>query len=298
MICECSSFQLEDAEAFAPECAVLLNLSPDHLDRHGTIERYLEAKLRVFANQGNDDFAVFNGCEPILRGRDLGGCARRIAFCRGCDGDDCEVVLDGEHDRRRRRALVERPTSCACSARTTPRTRWPRPRPRWPWACDRDAWPSGLRAFGGVAHRLELVGELGGVRYVNDSKATNVAAARGRAALVRGRRARDPRRQLQGRALPRAGRGAWPSAARACYLIGETAPALERDLRTPGRRACRDGRFDAMAAAFAAAASAARAGDVVLLAPACASFDAYRDYAERGDDFRRLYAGLGPRPAN
>ena len=96
MICESSSFQLEDAEAFAPECAVLLNVTPDHLDRHGTLEAYLDAKLRIFANQGNDDVAVDNGDDPLLRGRDLGGCARRIAFCRTAEADDCDVVCDGE----------------------------------------------------------------------------------------------------------------------------------------------------------------------------------------------------------
>ncbi len=78
VICEASSFQLEDTDAFAPECAVFLNLAPDHLDRHAGLDDYLAAKLRVFANQGNDDVAVFNGDEPALAGADLGGCARRV----------------------------------------------------------------------------------------------------------------------------------------------------------------------------------------------------------------------------
>ncbi len=77
VICECSSFQLEDSEAFSPECAVLLNVTPDHLDRHRDFDYYLRAKLRIFANQGNDDVAVYNGGDPALEGRDLGGCARR-----------------------------------------------------------------------------------------------------------------------------------------------------------------------------------------------------------------------------
>ncbi len=92
VVCECSSFQLEDTEAFAPECAVLLNASPDHLDRHRDFDDYLRAKLRIFANQGNDDAAIFNASEEVLRGLDLGGCGRRIAYCRGVD-PDCEVAL-------------------------------------------------------------------------------------------------------------------------------------------------------------------------------------------------------------
>src|SRR5437763_11708430 len=92
VVCECSSFQLEDAESFAPECALLLNATPDHLDRHRSSHEYLAAKLRIFANQGNDDLAIWNASDPALRGLDLGGCARRIAYCQGAD-PDCEVAL-------------------------------------------------------------------------------------------------------------------------------------------------------------------------------------------------------------
>ncbi|HET7510525.1 MAG TPA: UDP-N-acetylmuramoyl-L-alanine--D-glutamate ligase, partial [Solirubrobacterales bacterium] len=92
VICECSSFQLEDSVAFAPECAVFLNLAPDHLDRHRDLESYLAAKLRIFANQGNDDLAVYNADDPFAAGADLGGCARRVAFCRGA-APDCEVAF-------------------------------------------------------------------------------------------------------------------------------------------------------------------------------------------------------------
>ena len=109
VVCECSSFQLSDSELFAPECGVLLNITPDHLDRHGDLESYLAAKLRVFANQGNDDVAVFNASDPAFRDLDLGGCARRVAYCRGGD-PDCEVALvdrvifaDGAPPDRRRR---------------------------------------------------------------------------------------------------------------------------------------------------------------------------------------------------
>ncbi|MBM3667867.1 MAG: hypothetical protein FJW90_10410, partial [Actinobacteria bacterium] len=100
VVCEASSFQLEDTVAFAPECALLINIAPDHLDRHGTMEAYLAAKLRVFANQGNDDVAVCNASilegDPRPPGDDLGGCARRVRFCPapGAGADpDCELGL-------------------------------------------------------------------------------------------------------------------------------------------------------------------------------------------------------------
>src|SRR6201746_165831 len=92
VICEASSFQLEDTSFFAPECAVFLNLAPDHLDRHHDLESYLAAKLRIFANQGNDDVAVYNADDPDRAGVALGGCARRLAFC-AAPRPDCEVAL-------------------------------------------------------------------------------------------------------------------------------------------------------------------------------------------------------------
>ena len=175
VICEASSFQLEDTVEFAPECAVFLNLSPDHLDRHRDLESYLAAKLRIFANQGNDDVAVYNADDPALAGTDLGGCGRRIAFCVGAS-PDCEVSLAegtifydgepllgvdelglfGEHN-------VANAMAAAAAALAM--------------GIDRDAVREGLRSFAGVPHRLEQVAEIDGVRFVNDSKATNVASA-------------------------------------------------------------------------------------------------------------------------
>ena len=175
VVCEASSFQLEDSVAFAPECAVFLNLAPDHLDRHRDLESYLAAKLRIFANQGNDDVAVYNADDPALAGTDLGGCARRVSFCVGA-APDCEVSLAegtifydgepllavaelglfGEHN-------VANAMAAAAAALAM--------------GVDRDAVREGLRSFAGVPHRLEQVAELGGVRFVNDSKATNVASA-------------------------------------------------------------------------------------------------------------------------
>ncbi len=173
VVCECSSFQLEDSSAFAPECSVFLNLAPDHLDRHGTLDAYRDAKLRVFANQGAGDIGVVNGDEPALEGEPHGG-AERVAFCpeaRGCEmslasGDlvwkgepllpAAELKLLGDHN-------VENAMAGAAAALAS--------------GLPRDAVAEGLRTFEGVPHRLERIREHAGVAWVNDSKATNVSAA-------------------------------------------------------------------------------------------------------------------------
>jgi UDP-N-acetylmuramoylalanine--D-glutamate ligase len=286
VVCEASSFQLEDAEAFAPECAVLLNVTPDHLDRHHDFEDYLQAKLRIFANQGNDDVAVFNADEPALEGRDLGGCARRIAYCRGADPDCAvsinedvlfvgseplmevaELSLPGPHNADNAMAAAVAATAMGL---------------------DRGSIREALRTFPGVPHRLERVTEIDGVLYINDSKATNVAAA------VAALRSFDGGvRAILGGSLKGGGFEGLgePVAERcvACYLIGEAADALASDLAGSGVELRRSG--DLESAVREAARDAVRS-EVVLLAPACASFDAYRDYEERGEHFRSLVEEL------
>jgi len=286
VVCECSSFQLEDTEAFAPECAVLLNVTPDHLDRHHDFDDYLRAKLRIFANQGNDDAAVFNSDETALEGMDLGGCARRIAYCRGAD-PDCAVSISGDvmfvgSEQLMDVAELSLPgphnaeNAMAAAAAATA------------MGIERDAIREALRTFPGVPHRLERVAEIGGVLYVNDSKATNVAAA---AAAVRS--FDGGVRAILGGSLKGGGfeELAEPVAERcvACYLIGEAAETLERDLAAAGVELRRSGD---LARAVREAAAEGRSGEVVLLAPACASFDAYRDFEERGEHFRSLVAEL------
>ena len=231
VVCEASSFQLEDSEYFAPECAVLLNLAPDHLDRHGTLESYIEAKLRIFANQGNDDVAVYNGATPELQGRDLGGCARLVRFCPATEmaaDPDCEVsmregvIFAGDEPLLRSDQLkllgrhnVENAMAAAAAALAT--------------GIPRDSVVDGLSSFEGVPHRLERLGEHGGVLYVNDSKATNVASAiagieafEGGVHLILGG-------SLKGESFepllePVEAR------CRACYLIGEAAEQLSAAL--------------------------------------------------------------------
>jgi len=291
VVCEASSFQLEDSESFAPECAVFLNLTPDHLDRHGSLDEYLEAKLRIFANQSNDDLAVYNGDEPALEGRDLGGCARRVAFCRGRGGDpDCELALDegvifwGDEPLVEASELrlvgphnVENAMAAAAAALTM--------------GLPREAVVDGLRSFGGVPHRLERIAEIDGVLYVNDSKATNVAAA---AAALRS--FEGGVRAILGGSLKGGGFEdlAEPVAERcvACYLIGEAADQLAEDLAAIHGAGIELRHCDGLTEAVRAAAADASPGEVVLLAPACASFDQYRDFEERGEHFRALVEEL------
>ena len=242
VICECSSFQLEDASEFAPECAVLLNIEPDHLDRHGDLDRYRALKMKLFAHSP----------EHVVMPEDL----LDDPFDLG------EVRLRGEHNRFNARAAA-----LAAEAMGVPR----------------EAVRAALASFAGVPHRLEEVGAFGGVLAVNDSKATNVAAA------VRGIEAFDAGvRVILGGSLKGDGfeglRSALSSRARAAYLIGEAAERLEADLSG----ACELLRCGTLERAVAEAVKEAEPGEVVLLSPACASFDAFRDYEERGDRFRDL----------
>jgi UDP-N-acetylmuramoylalanine--D-glutamate ligase len=291
VVCEASSFQLEDCSEFAPECAVLLNLAPDHLDRHGTMERYLAAKLRILAKQGPDDVAVLNGDVPELAARELPGKARRLRFCpSGGASKECVTTLEHGELRWRGDSLIaadEIPllgahnVENAMAASTAALAMGMKP----------DAVARGIRSFEGVPHRLERVRERGGVLYVNDSKATNVGAA------IAGVESFDAGIHLiAGGSLkgerfePLAGPVA--ERCRACYLIGEAAGQLGEDLAPAAGAGVEIRDCETLEAAVAAAAEAARAGDVVLLSPACASFDAFEDFEHRGARFRELVEAL------
>jgi len=293
VVCEASSFQLEDTTYFGPECAVFINLAPDHLDRHGTLEDYLAAKLRTFSNQGNDDVAVYNGDTEELRGRDLGGCARRVRFCpaEGESADpDCEVSMrDGvifavdepliEADQLQLLGAhnVENAMAAAAAALAS--------------GLPRDAVAEGLRSFPGVRHRLERVRERDGVLYVNDSKATNVASAlAGIKAFEGGVRLIAGGRPKQESFAPLA-----PAVARhcvACYLIGEAAERMATELAPAADAGVEISVVGTLGRALEEAVAEAKPGEVVLLSPACASFDAFKDFEERGDRFRELVEAL------
>jgi UDP-N-acetylmuramoylalanine--D-glutamate ligase len=289
--CECSSFQLEDTEAFSPECAVFLNFAPDHLDRHPTLEGYLEAKLRIFARQGDDDIAVYPADEPALAGRDLGGRARRVTFCRGRGGDsDCEVSVErgaivwGNHPLLRVREL---PLPGEHNARNAMAAAAAALAMGVPPAAVRE----GVVSFVGLPHRLEQLRRLRGVGFVNDSKATNVAAAAAAIRSFEGGVHAILGGSLKGESFERL----VPAVSErciACYLIGEAAERLAAELEPARDAGVELRRCGGMEHAVRAAAKVAAPGQVVLLAPACASFDAYRDFEARGEHFRQIVESL------
>ncbi len=261
IVCELSSFQLEGIDTLRPRVAVLTNLEPDHLDRHPDFDAYAAAKLRVFENQGPDDVAV------VPRGfRAIPGAARRVEFA-GDDPLPAEPLIPGAHNR-------ENAAAATAAARTI--------------GVPDAAIARALASFPGVEHRIETVAEQHGVLFVNDSKATNAAAALRALASFPGRRKHVI---LGGRGKGEsyaALAGALSSGDRA-YLIGEAAPMLGAALAEAGVPFVEAGD---LAHALGAAATAAAPGDVVLLSPACASFDQFRSFEHRGEEFRRLVQNL------
>jgi UDP-N-acetylmuramoylalanine--D-glutamate ligase len=249
--CEVSSFQLEDVHEFACDVAVLLNLEHDHLDRHGTFENYRAAKLRIFERAG---------ASVVPRGSGLPG----IEFSAD-DALPAEPLIRGTHNR-------ENAAAATAAARAT--------------GVADEAIAEALRAFPGIPHRLEPVAETGGVHFVNDSKATNVAAAL-RALAAYGA---EPVHLILGGSLK--GESFAPLAAaigpnvRSIHLVGEAAGELAAAL---GPAIAHDD--GTIARAVDHAAAQAEPGDVVLLSPACASYDQYANFERRGEDFTRLAKG-------
>ncbi len=298
VVCEASSFQLEDTEEFAPDAAVLLNLAEDHLDRHGTFEAYRAAKLEIFAHQPAGSLAVV---PHALALDDATGHAARVTFGEAGVADDeaplCDAVVFGEAapdlvhrdgtlfwrgeplisaSDIRLRGAHNRENAMAAAAVCLAR------------GIDAAAVREGLATFAGVPHRLEEIGTVDGVTYVNDSKATNIASAEvaiksfdGGVHLIAGGRGKGSDY------APLAG----PVRAHCAgvYLIGETAAALHEALLGTGVPL-----HDSadLTRAVAEAHRNAASGDVVLLSPGCASYDQYRSYEERGNHFRELVSAL------
>lgn len=246
IVCELSSFQLEDVETLACDVAVILNIEPDHLDRHGTFEDYRAAKLRIFERAhvtiGPDDFSAD---DPL----------------------PAEPRMPGVHNRANAAAA----TAAARAAGLAD-----------------DAIAAALETFAGVPHRLELVRELRGIRYVNDSKATNTAAARRAVAAYEA-----PIHLILGGSLKGEDFGPFarklPANVRSVHLIGAASDELASALDAAGRTYARD---ETLERAVSHATADARPGDVVLLSPATASFDQFRNFEERGDTFRRIVEEL------
>lgn len=284
VVAEVSSFQLRfTTRAFRPRVAVLLNVADDHLDWHASVEAYVQAKARVFVNQRDDDLLVCCGDDPVVERLAHDAPARLLRYHVVDErpgflvvGDAAGgLVVDALGDSETLAGLrpVDRGNAIAAAAAAL--------------ACggSREGVLQALSEFRGLPHRVQPVGKAGGVEYFDDSKATNphatLRAVEGfaRVVLVAGGRNKGLDLSTLREAAPRL---------RAVVAIGEAAPEVERAFAgaVPVARA------GSMREAVTEAAARAEPGDVVLLSPACASFDWYGSYAERGDDFAREVARL------
>lgn len=273
IVCELSSFQLENVETLRCDVAVLLNLTPDHLDRHGSLAQYGEAKLRIFERQRATDTAVLCIDDPWVDALEtLPGEAQ----IERVSGAVLPARLEDAFARSRLRGPHNR-SNAACATRAA-----------LALGADRAGICRALESFAPPPHRLEEVRVLDGVRYVNDSKATNVeATVQALAAFERGVHV------ILGGSLKggdfAALRPAVERHATRVYLIGEAAARLAATLEGAATPVSRDGTLER---ALKHARREAQPGETVLLAPACASFDQFQDFEQRGDRFRELVEGL------
>ncbi len=289
LVAELSSFQLEAIQTFRPHVAVLLNLTPNHLDRHPSFEAYVDAKARIFRNQTEDDWAVLNADDPAVMNLAAGIRSRKVFFSRRRNLPDGVFVSDGQvryrvanlertlletHDVGLRGAFnLENILAAAAAACLM--------------GADFGALRTAVREFQAVEHRLEFVRTLRGVEFYNDSKATSVDATakalsafeRGVHLILGGKDKGAPyaplRPLLQGRV-------------RDILLIGAAADRIEAELKDVAVTIRAGDLETAVRQAFQRAVP----GEVVLLAPACASFDQFEDYEHRGQVFKKLTSEL------
>jgi UDP-N-acetylmuramoylalanine--D-glutamate ligase len=288
-VVELSSFQLELTDKFRPDIAVFLNLTPDHLDRHKTIEAYAAAKARIFAKQTELDAAVLNADDtPTValapKKPQVFWFSRKDRVEKGAcvKGDSVVIVHRGKEELVMKVAEIplagghniENVLAAATTARLA--------------NVDAATIGKAVKSFAGVEHRLEFVAEIGGVRYYNDSKATNVDATLkaldafpGGILVILGGKDKGSDYTVLQKPLR--------EKAVLALLIGAAADKIEKQIA--GSVAIE--RAGALGAAVQVASQAAKSGDVVLLAPACASFDQFENYEHRGRVFKELVRKLG-----
>ena len=283
-VVELSSFQLELIETFRPNISVFLNLTADHLDRHHTLEAYARAKARIFENQTEADSAVLNADDPATTPLapakpHVYWFSRKQRVAQGAFVRENEIVFRHDGEEEGVMNLQEIPLAGTHNVENVlaavAATRLAGAEPA--------AIAKGVRSFAGVEHRLEFVAEIGGVRYYNDSKATNVDATlkaldafSGRILIVLGGKDKGSDYTLLQKPLR--------EKAILALLIGAAAEKIEKQIS--GSVAIE--RAGTIERAVETASHAARPGDVVLLAPACASFDQFQNYEHRGRVFKEL----------
>jgi UDP-N-acetylmuramoylalanine--D-glutamate ligase len=287
-VVEASSFQLEFISTFRPNIAVLLNVTPDHLDRHGSVESYAAAKARMFENQMPEDAAIINADDTVApqyapTGPRVFWFSREKQVASGCyvRGDEIIFRCDGEETVLLNRKIIglrgshnmENVLAAAAAARLA--------------GVEPGAIAEGVRTFAGVEHRIEYVATIGGVEYFNDSKATNVDATLkaldafpGNVLVILGGKDKGSDYKILRQTLR--------SRARMALLIGSAADKIEADLAG----AIPVERVQTLERAVEHASQHAKPGDTVLLAPACASFDQFENYEHRGRVFKQLVREL------
>ncbi len=286
LVVEVSSFQLERAPRFHPHVSVLLNVTDDHLDRHGTFEAYARAKGNAFVNQTDADFAVAPFGDDVVERQVRRGAARVLYF-----GEHGDYVVRGER-------IVEVATGSELSlGRSVLLARHNRLNAAAAIAAARaagtplEAVQRALDGYRALPHRLAFVAEVRGVRFYDDSKATNVGASvaalgsvtEPKVVLIAGGKGKDGSYAPLARELARRGRAA--------VLIGEAAEVMQAALAgSVGTE-----RVQSLEAAVERSFELARPGDAVLLAPACASFDMFQSYADRGERFVQAVRALEAR---
>jgi len=291
IVAEVSSFQLETTSAFKPKVGIILNVTPDHLDRHGNMENYIAAKARIFANQGPGDFTVLNYDDPLTAALRWKSRGRIIFFSRLKELEDgiyiqkgritakldgsseiiCETVelgMPGAHNLENALAAVAAAKAMgienACIAST-------------------------LREFKGVSHRLEFVAEINGVRYINDSKGTNPDASikaleaydEPVVLIAGGKNKGSDFREFAEKVKERV---------RVLVVLGQSAGLIAHAAKVVGFENILYA--DGFKEAVCLARQAARPGEVVLLSPACASWDMFKSYEERGELFKEIVLGF------
>ncbi|CAG37628.1 UDP-N-acetylmuramoyl-L-alanine--D-glutamate ligase [Desulfotalea psychrophila] len=280
IVLEVSSFQLELAGDFSPHIALLLNLSPDHLDRHGDLAGYRAAKMHLFQKQGMTDIAIVSGDDPLCLLSDGCGEASRYLFGFSAASDISVAAGHFEFDFAGQREIYSLRDSALDN-----RTGWLNAAPAAfiarSLACAKADIERGIAAFTLDAHRMEPVASIAGVQYYNDSKATNTGAVISalqqlvRVILIAGGRDKGDNYRLL--------REAVAGHVRTLICIGEATPLLVAALED----VVQVYRATSLAEAVSLAASFAEEGDSVLLSPACASFDMFANYQDRGEQFRR-----------
>lgn len=279
LLLELSSFQLQGTEKFRPRVAAILNVSPNHLDHHESMEEYTAAKLRLFANQTEEDWAVFNAADPVAGDASKGFRAKKVSFSSGgeetdvrCEGDEIafrgvrfslrDSKLEGRHNRENMMAAVAVATLAGCPEDAVRRT---------------------LIGFRPLPHRMEYVLAVGGVRVYNDSKSTSPFATASAVESLPG-----PIILVAGGKDKGTGYGVLRNAVgkkvKALVLTGETRDRMRAELGGLVPTECADSLEEAVASALGMSAP----GDQLLFSPGCSSFDAFSSYEERGETFKEI----------